>query len=520
MVTLDALIAGSPLGEARPEVVAPATRQVSWVHSSEIYEIAPLLSGGEVLLTTGLGLVGRDDHALGAYVDAIAERGASTLALELGRTFPALPRVLVTRARERGLGLVALHAIVPFVRIARVANELLLDHEAAGLRRAAAVAHAGSVALARRQGLGALVASLEDALGSRLRLEDLDGRAHAGALPPDRHGSTSSVVVGEVAWGRLVCEPLGEGPTEPALRTAADMVGLALLDVGATARADPHRALLLALAHGAEPDRASLRRRAEALGLRTDRPCVGLVLAPARGSGTEELARLLRTILAARGQLRLVAPTDEVVLALVDADLADREAAHDLLAEVDVAAGVAALRVRALVLGTPAARLDVAGASLTAAVDAWDAVRALPSTLRRVTLPRDVALHRLLLDADDTVLEGFVERVLGPLLALDAARDSLLLPTLDAFVRAGRSKAAAAEVLGVRRQTVHERLGRMSDALDAPLDAPDVLVTLEVALLAWRLRSAGSGARLRDAARRTAPTGDVRADHGPTRPDA
>ena len=46
-----------PLMEAaRPEVVVGErldTRVVRWIHTSEIYEISPLLKGGEVLLTTG-----------------------------------------------------------------------------------------------------------------------------------------------------------------------------------------------------------------------------------------------------------------------------------------------------------------------------------------------------------------------------------------------------------------------------------------------------------------------------------
>jgi purine catabolism regulator len=49
------------LRRARPEVVVGShleARPVRWVHTSEIYEISPLLKGGEVLLTTGLGLVG------------------------------------------------------------------------------------------------------------------------------------------------------------------------------------------------------------------------------------------------------------------------------------------------------------------------------------------------------------------------------------------------------------------------------------------------------------------------------
>ena len=56
-VTVQDLLDLPVLGEARPEVLVGGDldrRPVRWVHTSEIYEIWPLLRGGEVLLTTGL----------------------------------------------------------------------------------------------------------------------------------------------------------------------------------------------------------------------------------------------------------------------------------------------------------------------------------------------------------------------------------------------------------------------------------------------------------------------------------
>ena len=49
------LAAGAPLVVAGAGAVD--TRRVRWVHSSEVLEIAPLLSGGELLLTGGVALL-------------------------------------------------------------------------------------------------------------------------------------------------------------------------------------------------------------------------------------------------------------------------------------------------------------------------------------------------------------------------------------------------------------------------------------------------------------------------------
>ncbi|WP_278258598.1 PucR family transcriptional regulator ligand-binding domain-containing protein [Nocardioides convexus] len=53
----------------------PESVRVRWVHSSEVFEMGSLLAGGEVLLTSGLGLHGRTADHLQAYVDQPGRRG-------------------------------------------------------------------------------------------------------------------------------------------------------------------------------------------------------------------------------------------------------------------------------------------------------------------------------------------------------------------------------------------------------------------------------------------------------------
>ena len=76
---------------------------VRWVHSSEVFEMGGLLAGGEVLLTTGLGLHGRTSEHLTAYVEQLADAGLAALALELGRTFFEVPAAILEAAGRREL---------------------------------------------------------------------------------------------------------------------------------------------------------------------------------------------------------------------------------------------------------------------------------------------------------------------------------------------------------------------------------------------------------------------------------
>ena len=90
--------AGAQVLAGRPEGVL-----VRWVHSSEVFEMGGLLAGGEVLLTTGLGLHGRTSEHLTAYVEQLADAGLAALALELGRTFFEVPAAILEAAGRRQL---------------------------------------------------------------------------------------------------------------------------------------------------------------------------------------------------------------------------------------------------------------------------------------------------------------------------------------------------------------------------------------------------------------------------------
>lgn len=107
---------------ARPEVLSGAKLDelpCRWVHTSEIYEIGPLLQGGEILLTTGLGLVKRGPEECREYVRSLARAGVSALCVELGRSFPHLPEALTAEAQELSFPVMVFHEVVPFLEIAK-----------------------------------------------------------------------------------------------------------------------------------------------------------------------------------------------------------------------------------------------------------------------------------------------------------------------------------------------------------------------------------------------------------------
>lgn len=131
------VLALDPVRYGGPRVVAGVAgldRLVRWVHAAEVPDIAALLSGGELVLTTGIGLPG-DDAGLRAFIGELADAGVSGLVVELGRAYSgAVPRAMVAAAERSGLPLVELCRVTPFVRITEAVHALIVDAQLTELR--------------------------------------------------------------------------------------------------------------------------------------------------------------------------------------------------------------------------------------------------------------------------------------------------------------------------------------------------------------------------------------------------
>ncbi|MFI9641480.1 PucR family transcriptional regulator [Micromonospora sp. NPDC051925] len=135
--TVREVLALDPVRRGAPRLAAGEAgldRPVRWVHVAEVPDIATLLGGGELVLTTGIGLPA-DDAGLRAFVGDLAGVGVSGLVVELGRRYPTeVPRVMAVAAERRGLPLVELRRATPFVRITEAVQALIVDAQLHELR--------------------------------------------------------------------------------------------------------------------------------------------------------------------------------------------------------------------------------------------------------------------------------------------------------------------------------------------------------------------------------------------------
>ncbi|ABL83646.1 MULTISPECIES: PucR family transcriptional regulator [unclassified Nocardioides] len=489
------------LRRARPEVAVGSRldeREVRWVHTSEIYEISPLLKGGEVLLTTGLGLVGVGAGAVAAYVEALARQGVAALVLEVGRTFTHPPEALVAAARAHDLPLVLLHGVVPFIDVTETVYPMLIGGEVEQLRELERASTRLHEALTTGAGPGELLALVGDICGSPAGLYTSAGDLLGGEDVRSREGGTLEFDVGRSPWAVLAL-PASQRSTHTGVRRLAELCATMIdIRLGAMFRAG-HRPgadadLVRMLAAGQYLSSADIEVQSRAAGLvvRPGWRAVGLAVDLRLPSSLRP--GLNATIEAARSVFGVSAVAEldrEFVVATTvrPAELRSRLSSFvdALERELHAAVGTAAIRVSA---GHPVGDAAGLARSLPAALDALHLARRLGLGSRTV-LASDLGVFHLLSSATaDVELERFVQEQLGALLEHDARHGSDLVQTLDAYLEAGLGKTAAAQALGIRRQTLYARLERISRLLGGlDIEARQARTALDLALVSWRLRT-------------------------------
>ena len=107
------------------------TQPITWVHVSEVLDAARFLSGGELLLGTGLEVARAAPDARVAYLRSLAQGGAHGLALELVGPLREVPPGMIETAQELNFPLITFAHEVRFADLTRAAHELILGRRGA-----------------------------------------------------------------------------------------------------------------------------------------------------------------------------------------------------------------------------------------------------------------------------------------------------------------------------------------------------------------------------------------------------
>jgi PucR family transcriptional regulator, purine catabolism regulatory protein len=471
---------------------------VRWVHISELPDPTPWLSGGELLLTTGMALETEKDQR--AYVRRLADHGLAGLGIGTGFRHDRVPAALVKAAQDRAFPLFEIPYATPFIAITEKAFSRLVNEQYAVLQRSIAAQERLQRIVLSERGLDAIAGALATLVGGSALV--FDGRGAPLAQRTFRRELVPEAVAELAAELR---DRARRGDGRGFAPTQGDLGGRALaLPVGAE-RSVPQAWLVAVKDTGglAEFDRLILHQAVTVIALEllrrhvaetTERRLAGDVLAEivsGRLAGTELARRLEPFGLGGRVTALVLAPGDRHLGACEEAvnEALREEAVSSLVAAegtqvcallpgllddelFELAARVAACAEEALRHPVPvgAGRAAAAGDARRAFHEARCALEARQlgangsGPVSGVATFRDLGSFQLLLSLQDSdALRLFCESLLGPIESGEGHYGGELMRSLEAFIECNGQWEAAARRLYCHRHTLRYRIRKIEE---------------------------------------------------------
>ena len=473
---------------------------IRWAHISDTPDPTPWLEGGEVLLTTGLGV--RDDPDLQRrLIAALARRGVVAVGFGIGVTLDEVPAAMLAACDDHDLPLFTVPYEVPFIAVTRrVSHHTFAEHDAT-LRSALALHRQVLAAVVSEGGVGQVLATVGPAMpGASLVAFDFSGRELGRHDPAgfvallgaeklwvatladgsrattqlDDHQVTSRPVrLGDELEAVVVAvsdRPLVE---HEELLFEQGLAGVSLELARTRSVREAHRTRVDELLEEVASGRAtapSTSRALERLGVRVRGAYRVLAVARPVGVTPSHLCAVVEDAVLPLGR-PLVGRLDRTVHAIVP----DDDGTAERVAAAALARGWSGIRV-----GRSRAKRDVEAlaaalreSQIALQLDVDEAVR----DVDQLGLPGLLAGMR-----DDLGTSDFVATVLGPVLDRGGPEATALLDTLRAYLAHGCRPGPAAEELCIHRHTLAYRLDRVRDMTGRDPRSGDHLLEFALAL--------------------------------------
>jgi purine catabolism regulator len=488
---------------------------VRWVHISELLDPTPWLSGGELLLTTGMQLDSPERQC--DFVARLSDHHLAGLGFGTGFTHQEVPPALLDAAAARDFPVFEVPYEVPFIAITEVAFSRLVNEQYAVLRRALAAHERLQRMVLSERGLGELVAALSALVGAIVMVLDARGElmiqrglrheldpdivaalqadvrertrrreardfvpsvpegSQGLALPVASDGALQNGSSAPVARAWLVAIK-DAGPLSDVdrltLHQAVTIVALELLR--ARVADDTERRLagdvLQAMVRGEVPKVELARRlapfgigdRAAALVVQraSDEPSMGAALEAAMwATMRDEAVRGLVGTVGAATVAIVPGLADEELTALAErvADAGEAETGEAVLVGVG----------RALAAGDARRSFHEARCAVEARAIGINATRSnghATSTPPRVATYKELGSLQLLLSLqDDEALRLFCDSILGPIEASEGHYGGELMRSLETFIEENGQWERAARRLYCHRHTLRYRIRRVEE---------------------------------------------------------
>ncbi len=484
---------------------------ISWVHTTELLDPSMYLSGGELILTTGLWRRRKGDAQ--RFVGVLRASGVSAMGYGLPAPDTTVPSDLLDACAEHRLCIVEVPFETPFIAISKAFVGWLTETRQSWLVKALRRSEAMTMAIRRGGGVEGILRVLRRDCAIRAAVVSRSGRVLATTGPPlgrdrlarllaaTRAATTFPLELGEPP-GPLTISPIhATGPADGYLvcwdaeersddvRSAIDQVvtflGLELARLQAIRSTELRFASeLLDLINAGEDRIGELVGRLESFDVSARAPLCAVALAVEPADDDDEHA--LRALDGIAHQLGLrsvvVARNGEHLLILeASSPSVPAEVAEQLIAALE---GDDAVRGAAVGVGSVVAAADRLRVTVNEARQACALARRNPGEYA-VADYQQAGSHRMLLAlVEPSARSSLAASLLDPLRAYDEQRKAELVPTLTAFLDSGCQWQRTAESLHIHVNTLRHRLARIETLIGRDLSSMADRVDLFLALRA------------------------------------
>ncbi|MCV7178043.1 PucR family transcriptional regulator [Mycolicibacterium sphagni] len=522
-LTLSDILELPSMSRGEPEVVCPGPmdQPVRWVHVSDLADLSGLLTGGELVLTTGQALA--DPARRDAYLPGLADAGATGVVIELGLHIDALPESVRKIGAALSLPVIVLHRPVRFIDVTEEVHRRIVADQYAEVAYGQRVHEEFTALSMRRASVDQIVSATAEMLDTPVVLEDLnrqvlafDGWGIAAAVLLADWERRSRLTAADAwtacpvgpyreEWGRLIAPRIAaaDGRALMTLERAAQALALHRMveQNRSSLELRAQSGLVDDLRRGRVTDEAEATARAHALGLRPALTYVPMAIRLRESAGADQVAvaqRRVRTLDAIMHTVRATAHTglaatrDDGQIDLVLAPQRISSGAYSLDAMlVDVCSAIRRAVSRldgvsdcTIGVGPESSRLVDAVGGLREAGHVAEVAMSMP--LRALPFHRapDVRLRGLLsLIRTEPRVQAFAETELAGLLAHRAKHGDEMFELLRHFLQAGGNKAELARTLHMSRPTLYSRLDALERIVGLDLDDAESRTSLHVAML-------------------------------------
>ncbi|MFF2083243.1 PucR family transcriptional regulator [Nocardia sp. NPDC058176] len=481
-------------------------RDITFVLTTELSDPSRWLSGGELLLTTGIGLPQGAAERL-RYVRDLDECGVAAIGFGTGLSYASVPDGLIAAAEEVALPLFEVPLPTPFAAVAKKVMGRLAEQEYEAVLRAsraqpkmtrAAIQRGASATIRELAAASSVTVVLLDASAQVIEVHPaaVDSAILAEVAALAAGGSTSAVssVAGGSTGATIAVQRIGIGSVVHGYLAAVSPTQLGHVDQILLGHANS----LLALEFEKPLRLRSMQNRlnSEALGLLLSAESD---LGPARsqvGQAADD-----------RGRLRVMTVHCEAadIMSRVESAVDEQmnAAARQLFVRRDDTRLTVLLQgaddvdfAQRLLHGLLPTELKVLRVGLSGAHGVDDLVTAVEQSRltasaaefggRPVEFAELAGSALLTFPESRRVLDAVADMMITPLADHDANHGTELLASLHAYLEANGHWESAAATLGVHRHTLRSRIARIETILGCDMDIARVRAELLLAIISRR----------------------------------